>query len=210
MNKSIRDTVSNPENILVKFGIDMDDKDMSSYLGVMKGAKTEIFGNSTVGQIWNALVPDKIEDDDLVMMANDDQIWITKGWDKMLLEEFEKFPDKIVCMYADDGINGEKHCAFPIVSGKWIKTLGYFTPECFNFLYHDTWIMDIAKKIDRLHYIPDILIEHRHFSKDKKLWDNTYKKNRENKDKYNADGNIFKEKEENRKKDADKLKCLKY
>ena len=64
----------------------------------------------------------------------------------------------------NDKINGEKHCAFPIVSKEWYKCLGRFTPGCFNFGYNDTWIFEVGKMLDRCHFIPSVVVEHLHFS----------------------------------------------
>jgi hypothetical protein len=80
--------------------------------------------------------------------------------------------------WPDDGINAGNHCAFPIVSRQWIDALGYFTPECFLFFYHDTWIYDIAKKINTEVYIPEIEIEHLHFTANKSNYDRTYQMHR--------------------------------
>ena len=81
-------------------------------------------------------------------------------------------------MWFNDGINGEKHCAFPIISKKWFHTVGHFTPGIFNFLYNDTWIFDIAKRIGRAHYIPHVTTEHLHFTTGKSEVDETTKRNR--------------------------------
>jgi len=92
--------------------------------------------------------------------------------------ETTRFPDEVYCMWFNDGINGPNLCAFPIVSRTWYETLGYFTPDLFEYFYVDTWIMDIAKRAGRLHYIPHILVEHMHFTQAKSVYDDTYKRNR--------------------------------
>ena len=45
-----------------------------------------------------------------------------------------------------------------------METLGYFAPPYFEFGYNDTWIMDLAQRVGRLRYIPEVTIEHRHFT----------------------------------------------
>jgi len=101
---------------------------------------------------------------DLLRMTNDDEVCITPGWDKRVLEVANEYPDGIFALYVNDGFKGESHCAFPIVSRKWVETLGYFAPPYFEFGYNDTWIMDLAQRVGRLRYIPDVTIEHRHFT----------------------------------------------
>jgi FkbM family methyltransferase len=111
---------------------------------------------------------------DLLIMAADDQTYSDRGWDNRLDQEVEKFPDQIFCMWFNDGHWGEKLCTFPIVSRQWCLTLGYFTTGIFECLYDDLWIMDLAKRVDRLHYIPDVLTEHFHWSYGKAAIDTTY------------------------------------
>ena len=55
----------------------------------------------------------------------------------------------------------------------WIKALGYICPPIFSGDYSDTWINDIARKVDRAIYI-DILIEHMHPDLGKTEVDETY------------------------------------
>ena len=110
-------------------------------------------------------------------MANDDEVWITKGWDRRLNEESDKFPDDIYCIYFDDDIFHDKGCSFPMVSRKWYDTLGYFTPGIFKFLANYTWIEYIVRHINRLHYVPDVLVEHIHHLYGSAEIDNTYKRN---------------------------------
>ncbi len=62
---------------------------------------------------------------DVIIMGNDDLIYRTPEWDNILIKELSTIKDDIYCAWFDDGINGEKHCAFPIISRKWVETLGY-------------------------------------------------------------------------------------
>ena len=93
-------------------------------------------------------------------MATDAQLYGHEGWDTRLDAEILKFPDRIYCIWFNDGINGSGHCAFPIVSRRWYNTLGYFTPGIFDFLFNDTWIMAIAQLLGRVHYVDDVTVEY--------------------------------------------------
>ena len=107
---------------------------------------------------------------DILIMGNDDQEYQTQYWDTTLEGEVNKYPDDIYCAWFEDKINGPKHCAFPIISRKWYDTVGYFAPGVFNFGYNDTWVYDIAKRVGRTHFIPDVVVEHKHFSKARVKW----------------------------------------
>ena len=121
---------------------------------------------------WNELA--RISTGDMLIMAADDQTYNTSGWDRRLDEERAVCPDELFCMWFNDGYWGERLCTFPIVSRHWCKLLGYFVPPFFERLYGDLWIMDIAMRIGRLRYIPDVLTEHLHWSYGKAPIDATY------------------------------------
>lgn len=188
MIESVIKTTEKLENVEILFYIDSDDdkKDdyivsinnlLNKYNNPFKRVLPHIGEPMSVSKSWN-IIAEKCEGDILVM-ANDDEVWITKGWDRRLNEEADKFPDDIYCIYFDDGIMHEEICAFPMVSRKWYEILGYFTPGIFKFLANDTWIEYIAIGIGRLHYVPDVLVEHRHYLHKKSEIDETYKRNRD-------------------------------
>ena len=104
-----------------------------------------------ISKAWNELAQQCRGN--LLIMAADDQIYNTVGWDTRLDEEVQKYPDRIFCMWFNEGHWGEKLCTFPIVSRHWYATLGYFTTGIFECLYDDLWITDLAHRVDRLHYI---------------------------------------------------------
>ena len=217
MLESIIITTDNPEYVEVLYYIDNDDNTKEGYLETIdnlvkkhdvhfKKAEPYIGEPISISKSWNILA--ERCSGDVLVMANDDEVWITKGWDSRLNEEIEKFPDDIYCIYFDDGGNHGKICCFPMVSRTWYETLGYFTPGIFKFIFNDTWIEYIARAIGRLHYIPDVLIEHRHFSFGKSEFDETYKKHREGSNSHvKDDTKLFhsKESQDNIKNEAKKL-----
>ena len=150
-------TVNSP----VCLGLDSDD-DLSDYLTNVPPVMKTISREPTISLLWTHMAFSV--DADLYRMTNDDEVCITPGWDKRVLEVANEYPDGIFALYVNDGFKGESHCAFPIVSRKWVETLGYFAPPYFEFGYNDTWIMDLAKRVGRLRYIPEVTIEHRHFT----------------------------------------------
>ena len=166
-----------------------------------------------VGRAWNRLAREAWGD--LLMMANDDLVFRTDGWDARLAAAIdERGPsDGVFVAWADDGAPGcERRCAFPIVSRRWIETLGQFVPECFNFLYHDTWVHDVGRLVDRLIYVADVVIEHRHFAFKKADYDATYRRHRDgekNRDKRREDERVYKNSKHLREEWADRLKmCM--
>ena len=186
--------------------IDSDDPSIDEYRQLeadIPYAVKFIYGEPmSVSKSWNILAEQC--SGDVLIMGNDDLIYRTANWDSLLEKELINYPDDIYCAWMEDELNRKKHCAFPIVSRLWYETLGYFTPGVFHFGYNDTWIYDIAKQIDRCHFIPHIVGEHMYAEANKSPTDDTYIRNKKL---YKKDSVIFKQKEnqDKRQADADKL-----
>lgn len=183
--ESIRDTRSGNHDIRCYNYIDTDDPSIDLYkqshmLKDTDISVTNIYGESmSVSKSWNILAEQALSDGaDVLMMGNDDQVYITKNWDNRVEDLDNIWPDKIYLGWFEDKINGAKHCAFPIVSKTWVDTLGYFTPGIFHFGCNDGWIFRLGKLVERTKFLSDVVVEHRHMSKDGSLWDDTYARNR--------------------------------
>lgn len=186
MLESIIQTVENPQNVEIFFYIDSDDPTKDEYSQTIshtlkkypikfKRCQLHIGPPISISQSWNVLA--KLCTGDILMMANDDLVYATKAWDNLIIEETLKHPDEIYCMWCNDLSPLSTQCAFPIVSRKWVNILGYFTPGIFQFRCNDTWIYNLGKIINRLHYNAHIIIEHRHVVYDQSKADATYERN---------------------------------
>ena len=180
MLKSAFVTASNPKEVEFLFYIDIDDPKLKQYKGLphINGCNAEIVVGDPIRPIqsWNVLA--KKAKGDLLMLGNDDLVFGSVGWDVAFHKAAKKYKDDIYCLWANDLINGGNHCAFPVVSRKWVDTLGYFTKELFLAGYVDTWIFEMAKSLNRCHYLKDVIIEHRHFTTGKAPFDETYARTR--------------------------------
>jgi glycosyl transferase/beta-hydroxylase protein BlmF len=168
--QTARDAAAAPENVHVYFYVDRDDPSLPAYevaLPPVAGARGLTIGAPVgVSKAWNVLAERAVADGcELLLVTNDDNVFETPGWDDVLVSHAACFPDRIFVAWFDDGINGAKHCAFPCVSRRWYRTLGYLTPDVgFKFFRNDTWIFEIGMRVRRLCYIPDVLVTHRHHS----------------------------------------------
>ncbi len=214
--QSVSETMSGDNQITAYNYVDNDDPELDEYrqldsvAGRFSPLAVSFFFEEpkSVSKSWNDLAAQAVDDvNEIIIMGNDDQIYRTQNWDLVLVDRVSTYKDRIFCAWFEDLINGSNHCAFPMVSSKWYKTLGYFTPGVFHFGYNDTWIYDIAKKIDRCCFIPQVTVEHMHFSVNKSEVDGTYKRNRvaERGNLYEKDIVIFKETDALRQADAEKL-----
>ena len=196
--------------------IDSDDPNKEHYMDYYDYLQTEfkdfmrvlfVCGEpQSVSKSWTDLYKKSVGD--IIIMGNDDLIYKTPSWDRMVELESNAYEDDIYCMWMDDRINSDIHCAFPIVSRKWCDTLGYFTPGVFHFGYNDTWVFDIAKRVNRCRFLGGVVAEHLHFAANKSTYDETYAKKRHEQNSYALDRHIFESEEmvQRRVADAEKLK----
>lgn len=213
---SINTTMSRQNKVYFLFGIDSDDPAKEDYYDMyrmmQKNANERMIvtlveeERRPIGQIWNELARMKgwNTSPDIFMMGNDDLFFMTSNWDILLQEEILRSDHPFYCYWFDDGINGESHCAFPIVTKHWVGAIGYFVPEIFKFFYHDTWVFDIARKMNCLRYIPAVKNKHLHFSLPDVPTDNTYAQWRTGTI-HADDTRLFNEKDGDRARTADYL-----
>ena len=160
--------------------IDSDDPKLEEYKHILEnekynGVSVVIGDRKPLGQCWNQMA--RYTDADILMMGNDDAIFQSIHWDDVLRIWDQKYPDGIYVLYPDD-MSGNFRCTFPAVSRTWIDTLGYFVPEIFEFLANDTYIERVGNWIGRIHFLPQIQLEHLHFAFGKSQMDETYAEHR--------------------------------
>lgn len=99
----------------------------------------------------------------IYMHASDDIVFQTPDWDLKVEEAFDKYPDKIVFVYGDDGDPTHKNFGtHGFLHKQWVDAVGYFVPPYFSSDWNDTWLNEVADKIGRKEKI-DILTEHMHY-----------------------------------------------
>jgi hypothetical protein len=180
---SVFDLQSGDNEVKFFVYLDNDDPEFDSYSRNSRRddrRRTSCGEPISVSMSWN-VIAEKAKNwgADILIMGNDDLIYRTENWDRILCEKIKDIPvDGIWCAWMDDLINGEKHCAFPIIPIKVYDILGYFTPGCFNFGYNDTWLFDIFNRIERTFYIKEIVAEHMHVAINKQAADATWHRNR--------------------------------
>jgi hypothetical protein len=195
-------------SIEIVFYIDSDDKPSEACVRDLcekfPHIKSVIGERIILSQMWNKCW--EVASGEIFHHAGDDILYKTKNWDEIVISEFNKVDDKILFVYGRDGIvDSDKLGTHGFVHKNWTDTVGYFVPPYFSADYNDTWLTDLAKKINRLVYLPELFIEHMHFSVGKSKLDDTYQeaRRRRKRDKVRA---MYREKEWEREQDADKLR----
>ena len=98
----------------------------------------------------------------LIMQVADDQSYAegAVGFDKCLNEKASRLSDGIGLFYTGDTYLDKAQVSHPIVTRKWIETLGFFYSREYVHFFADTELMEIARGIGRLFYVQDLSIKH--------------------------------------------------
>lgn len=131
---------------------------------------------------------------------NDDHHFKTKGWEEKVIEVLKDGG----FAYGNDLLQGEKLASAVIISADIIKKLGYMAVPELTHLYLDNCWMDLGRKINKLFYLSDVIIEHVHPATGKVQMDERYTAVNSNYEKYQEIYRNWK----NTKLDQEAKKCL--
>lgn len=158
-----------------------------------------------LSEMWNRCYENASAD--IFMHCGDDIRFRTKGWDDIVLSNFDRYPDKIVFLFGNDGVwEPGSFGTHGFIHRNWAEAVGYFVPPYFSSDFNDTWLNDVARMIGRHEYI-DIYTEHLHPTANKHEWDQTHRERLERHEKDDCN-NIYWSKADERQKDAEKLKYV--
>lgn len=170
--ESIKSTVSDINNVKLYFGVDDDDPTLKDVIELSRSNPfihiVNIHNNGKfmgVGKLWNICANSAKEE--ILAMIGDDMVFVTKGWDEMIIDEFsgDKIPgDNLKMVYCYDGRHGEKIAANLFIHRKYMELNGYLMREEFMVDFIDVWIQQVMESLGRLTYRGDIHIEHEHWS----------------------------------------------
>jgi glycosyl transferase/beta-hydroxylase protein BlmF len=221
MIESVYRTAASPQRVELLFYVDADDPSLEGYqrlfaemtsrsakelrhTGLMR-CELIVGEPMTVCRAWNALA--RAARGDVLQVINDDVVFVDYGWDERAAEALREFPDGLVCMFFDAG-QYLKGGDFPLVPRRWFETLGYLTPEMFEFWSNELWVMDIAERAGRLHAIEGILIDHQHYCDYLAPFDETYRRHRLTRDKSQRDATLFELTAQLREAEAQRIRAL--
>ena len=167
--RSAIQTAADPSRIEIHTYIDQDDPSLANYGKALEDLQASFgrLGITFAGGVGNPIgCPRALNElgcaskTDIVLTCNDDQVFATDEWDSRLDAEAAKFPDGVFLLWFRDGLESDARCCFPIVSRRWIELLQYYMPTLFEHFFADFWLFDIALRIGRAHYVPDVEVTH--------------------------------------------------
>jgi hypothetical protein len=139
----------------------LDDDDLSDYpddpiVRYGRGPRPYIDGSLCTSGLWSKAWD--LATGDIAMMAADDILFHTPGWDAAAEAEFAAVPDRILMVYADDGTK-RKAPVNPFIHRRWIEAAG-FTPDDYQGWFADEWIWQLAAELGRVTFLKQCRIAH--------------------------------------------------
>ncbi len=118
---------------------------------------------------------------ELLMLANDDVVVATRGWDQALRRCHARFPDGIYLAWVNDRFKKHRLSTFPVLSRRVCEVLEEPYPLAYNGGLIDVELFDIFTRLrqlghNRLIYLDDVVFEHLHYRTGKSPFDETYRR----------------------------------
>jgi hypothetical protein len=180
---SITATAQRPEALEVVLYVDEDDADSRAV--EFSGLRlVKIVGKrGTMGTITRTCY--EACSGRYVMLANDDIVFRTPGWDAEVLAAFEQFSDDIALVWGNDLCSGAP--AHPFLSRTVCDLWGGICPAGYYREFIDTHLHDVFRRLERLGharavYLPEVIVEHLHFIAGKAAADEGYANRRRERD----------------------------
>jgi hypothetical protein len=180
VERLVRAAVNTADNVHLYFAI--DDDDLETYKNVSLPALTESSNQRVVAR-WlisprwsmndklNFWAPQIADEYEYIGFLGDDNVPITDHWDTFLCDAIGSRPG---VSYADDLIKGADLCTSAVLSSSIVRCLGYMTPKTLTHLYVDNFWMILGQKLNNITYLPDVVVEHRHYTAGKAEQDEQY------------------------------------
>ena len=112
----------------------------------------------SITELINSVNYDKY---DFVSVTNDDFVYHTQGWDRMLIERIENKGYGIA--FGNDGTNNKHLPSTCVISRNIVRPLGWIQYPKLDHLCGDVVWQYIGKAMNCLFYVQEVKIEHKHF-----------------------------------------------
>jgi hypothetical protein len=125
--------------------------------------------NKTLNYVANKYVNEY----DYICFMGDDFRCRTYAWDNILLAYISDIKYGIV--YGNDLLQMEYLPTSVMMDSEIIKKLGYMSPLKMNHMYIDNYWKKLGETLGTLRYVPEVILEHMHFSNNKSELDDIYR-----------------------------------
>ena len=100
----------------------------------------------------------------------DDLLPRTAEWDQLLIAAARD--DGVA--FAKDSIYNGSFATHPVIGGGLVRRVGWLSLPGLHHLYVDAAWTEIGKRLGVFRYLPDVIVDHLHFSNGKATYDKTY------------------------------------
>lgn len=173
-----------PENTSFLISCDEDDNTMNNPETLNRLSKYIEKNNLSVKFSQNKNKVEAINADmegqefDILILASDDMIPQESGYDSIIKQNFRKFfPDTDGVLWFNDGYQGNRLNTLCILGKKYFDRFGYIYHNSYVSLWCDTEFTEVSKMLNRVKYIPHVIIKHEHPVWLGQEWDDLQKKN---------------------------------
>jgi len=153
------------------FYLNDDDRYLEQYKDLIDEKHYVVGRNQSTCLSWN-LMAEKATNDVVMLMGDDVQVK-TENWDQIIVDEINKYDDKILMVVPSDGrlknrelgnetkLWGDKPlpAAHSAVHKNWTKTLGYLAPVYFWHWHVDSYTQKVARKLNRCLFLPSVVFK---------------------------------------------------
>lgn len=146
------------------------DSDNCHLYPCIEGLNYQINPRLRMGGTLNLLANKFCHDYEYIGFMGDDHRPRTPNWANILTERI----GHLGIAYGNDGHQGGTLPTAVIMSSNIIQTLGYMSPPKLRHLYLDNSWKCWGEAINRLFYVPEVIIEHMHPAAGKGEWDAGY------------------------------------
>lgn len=157
------------------FAVDSDD--LKTYNGLMaevagvNNVKVVVANpmgmNATLNHWANWFAPDY----DYITFMGDDHLPQTPGWDTQLAKAIG---DKPGIAYGNDLLQGKNLPTAVTISAGIVEALGWMAPPPLKHLFMDNFWLELGEGLENVNYLPDVIIEHLHYTNGKAEADERY------------------------------------
>lgn len=157
------------------FLLDDDDPKLDEYLaiGLTDWVSMEVGQRQPVAQLVNEAAVAHAKDNFAIGFMGDDHRPRTSRWDAAILEVLLEIKSGV--LYPNDLFQKEKLPTSVVITSDIVRALGWFSPPGLFHMYMDNAWLALGEGLQRLVYMPSVVVEHLHPMAGKADWDQGYK-----------------------------------
>lgn len=164
-------TITGSSMLLV--AVDDDDDELQGYQELASEVWVQVGPRWRVAPTLNYLAKRYASDHFALGFMGDDHRPRTKGWDQRFVEALREMGSGLV--YGDDLFQGENLPTAVAMTSDIVRALGYMVPPALTHMYMDNFWLGLGRALERIRYLPDVVIEHMHPVAGKAEWDEGYR-----------------------------------